>query len=75
MGRLVKVVCPRCNTEGSFSLTQDVFSGPFRCWKCRELFTIRIENGVLTSCETMTVQQQQDFDRQAEAMRTHRGAK
>ena len=64
-----KIKCPKCDTEGSFSLAEPTYHGPYRCWKCRELFTIEIEKGELKSCEPLS---QEEFDRQQEieAMRT-----
>ncbi len=43
------------------SLAQPGYRGPYRCWKCRELFTIELENNKLKSCEPLS---QEDFDRQ-----------
>jgi len=60
---LVKIKCPKCNTDGSFSLAESSYQGAYRCWKCRELFAIRMENNELTSCEPLS---QEEFDRQQE---------
>jgi hypothetical protein len=60
---LVKIICPECNTEGSFSLVESSYEGPYRCWKCRALFTIRMENGELKSCEPLS---QEEFEKQQE---------
>ncbi len=51
---IVKIVCPKCETEGGFSLADAVYEGPYRCWKCRELFAIRMEDNELKSCEPIT---------------------
>ena len=32
------------------SLSQAVYEGPYRCWKCKKLFTIRLEDSELKSC-------------------------
>ena len=50
---LTTIKCPKCNTEGKFSLSDAVYDGPYRCWKCKELFRIRMENHVLVSCEPL----------------------
>ncbi len=55
---MTDIKCPKCGTIGKFSLAQPVFQGPYKCWKCRELFNIRIENNVLKSCEPLS---QEDF--------------
>jgi hypothetical protein len=56
---LVKIMCPECKTEGSFSLAESSYEGPYRCWKCRALFAIRMENNELKSCEPLN---QEDFE-------------
>ena len=43
------------------SLVETSYQGPYRCWKCRELFTITLENNELKSCEPLS---QEEFDRQ-----------
>ncbi len=60
---IIKIICPKCNIEGSFSLVESSYQGPYRCWKCRELFTIRMENGKLKSCEPLS---QEELGRQQE---------
>jgi len=61
---LVKIKCPACQTEGSLSLVESTYEGPYRCWKCRALFTIVLENNKLRSCEPLTeeeLQKQQEI--------------
>jgi len=58
---LFNIKCPKCDTDGSFSLVDPVYEGPYKCWKCRELFNIRVENNELKSCEPIT---EEEFDRQ-----------
>ena len=60
---MMEIKCPKCETTGSFSLAQTSYQGPYRCWKCRELFTIEIENNKLKSCEPLS---QEEFARQQE---------
>ena len=60
---IVKIKCPECGVEGSFSLVESVYQGPYRCWKCRSLFTIKMENNELKSCEPLS---QEEFERQQE---------
>ncbi len=60
---LFKVACPKCNAESSMSLLESHYQGPYRCWKCRELFSITIENNKLKSCEPLS---QEEFDKQQE---------
>jgi len=60
---LIKIKCPKCNIEGSLSLVESSYQGPYRCWKCRELFTIKLENNELKSCEPLS---QEEFEKQQE---------
>ena len=60
---LVKIICPKCGAEGSFSLVESSYQGPYRCWKCRGIFTISMENGKLESCEPLS---EEEFEKQQE---------
>jgi hypothetical protein len=60
---LAKMICPECRTEASFSLVEPSYEGPYRCWKCRALFTIKMENGELKSCQPLS---EEDFEKQQE---------
>jgi hypothetical protein len=60
---IFKISCPQCKTEGSFSLADLGYQGPYRCWKCRALYTILIENSELKSCQPLT---QEEFEKQQE---------
>ena len=60
---MVKIKCPKCQVEGSLSLVESSYQGPYRCWKCRELFTIKLENNELKSCEPLS---QEEFEKQQE---------
>ena len=60
---MVKIKCPACGSDGSLSLSDPTYEGPYRCWKCRGLFTIRMENNELKSCEPLN---QEEFEKQQE---------
>ena len=60
---IFKISCPECKTEGSFSLVESRYQGPYRCWKCRALYTVLVENGALKSCQPLS---QGEFERQQE---------
>jgi len=60
---MIKIKCPKCGVEGSISLIESSYQGPYKCWKCRELFTIILENSELKSAEPLS---QEEFDRQLE---------
>ncbi len=57
---LVKIKCPECNTEGTISLVESSYQGPYRCWKCRQLFTIKLEDNELKSCQPLS---QEEFEK------------
>ena len=59
---MIKIKCPECGTEGSISLLESSYEGPYKCWKCRALFTIRLENNELKACEPLS---QEEFEKTA----------
>ena len=69
---MVKIKCPKCETEGSLSLVEADYQGPYRCWKCRELFTLTLKNNELKSCEPLS---DEEFEKlqEIEAMRKKMG--
>jgi hypothetical protein len=50
----IKIKCPSCESEGSISLLNQEFSGPYRCWKCRSLYTINIHEGAVVTIEPLS---------------------
>ena len=63
---IIKIECPSCHTEGNMSLADVRYEGPYKCWKCKELFTIEIQDDKLISCEPLS---QEEFDRQQEELK------
>jgi hypothetical protein len=55
---MIEIECPSCQSIGKLSLVQPLFEGPYRCWKCRSLFTIVIANKKLQSCTPLS---EEDF--------------
>jgi hypothetical protein len=51
---LKKIKCPTCQTEGSISLVEIDYVGPYRCWKCRALFAVEIKNDKLISYKPLS---------------------
>jgi DNA-directed RNA polymerase subunit RPC12/RpoP len=51
---LLKIKCPDCDTEGTISLLEADYNGPYRCWKCKKLFMIVLEGNELKSCEPLS---------------------
>ncbi len=60
---LVKIKCPKCSSEGTISLLEADYQGPYRCWKCREMLVIRLEDNELISCEPLS---DEDFQKMQE---------
>ena len=50
----MKIKCPACQIEGSMSLLESTYNGPYRCWKCRALFTVEIKNNELASYKPLS---------------------
>ena len=51
---LKKIKCPACQIEGTISLVETDYVGPYRCWKCRALFTVEIKNDELISYKCLS---------------------
>jgi hypothetical protein len=69
---MITIECPKCGTAGSQSLLKPDYQGPYRCWKCRELFTITIVNNEVKSWEPLTEDElavQEEQRKQAEALK------
>jgi hypothetical protein len=65
----IDVKCPACNTDSSFFVAKNVFQGPFRCWKCKTLFTLKVQSGEIKLIEPLS---QEDFDKQKAALEAKR---
>ena len=48
------IQCAGCGAETSMSLAEATYNGPFRCWKCKGAFEIKIENEELKSCKVIS---------------------
>lgn len=57
---MLSIKCPKCGIEGKMSLIDGSYKGPYKCWSCRELFTIDIVNNAVVSCEPLS---QEEYDR------------
>ena len=57
---LVKITCPECNVIGNITLVDTSYEGPYKCWKCRQLFAVKLKNGAVLSCEVLS---QEDFEK------------
>jgi hypothetical protein len=61
---MMTLKCPKCGTEAKVSFADNNYSGPRRCWKCHEYFTITIENNRVTFCEPLSAE---EYQRQQDA--------
>jgi len=50
----MKIKCPDCQVEGSMSMIDPSYVGPYRCWSCRALFTIELKNNELVSYKPLS---------------------
>ncbi len=51
---MLTIKCPKCTTEGKMSLVDPNYNGPYKCWKCRELFTLKVQNDAVLSLEPLS---------------------
>jgi hypothetical protein len=61
---LMNITCPACQKEGTISLLEPDYNGPYRCWKCRGLFTMNIHNNKVLACEPLS---EEDYEKQKAA--------
>ena len=57
----MQIQCLGCGMKTGFLLAQSAYEGPFRCGKCRGLFTIRIANRKLKPIEPLS---EEEFEKQ-----------
>ncbi len=46
---LIKIKCGSCGTDTTMSMVESSYKMPFRCWKCKEYFTLIVENNAVVS--------------------------
>ena len=56
---LITIRCPECQIEGIISFIESHYEGPYRCWKCRSLFTIELRDNKLISYEPLSEEELQ----------------
>ena len=61
---MIKIKCPDCGTDSQMSLLQSSYQMPFRCWKCRDLFTLTVEEDQVKSLVKMSAE---EYAKQKEA--------
>ena len=55
------IQCAGCGAETSMSLAEATYNGPFRCWKCKGAFEIKIENEELKYCKAISEQELEKY--------------
>lgn len=53
----VLIRCPECGGETKLSLQESSYRGPYRCWKCRGSFIVKIESGKLVTAEAIPTEE------------------
>ncbi len=66
---MIEIECPNCKSIGKMSLVQQIFEGPYRCWKCRSLFKIVIANKRLQSCQPLSEEEFQKWQEEQETLK------
>ena len=65
---LLTIKCPSCATDGTISFLNPDYEGPYKCWKCHDLFSISIQKGQLMSWQPLSEEELQS-QQEAEALR------
>ena len=50
---LTKIKCSKCGADNTFSLSDPMYVGPFKCYKCHTTYKITMEHNILKSCEPL----------------------
>jgi len=56
---MVKITCPNCNTDGFMSLLDSTYQMSYRCWKCKEFFSLSVEDNQVKSIVRLTPEEYQ----------------
>ena len=56
---MVKITCPNCNTDGFMSLIESTYKMSYRCWKCKEFFSLSVEDNQVKSIVRLTPEEYQ----------------
>jgi len=53
--------CPSCGVHNNLSLAESTGEVALRCWKCRALWVITVENEEVQSCEPISEEQLESY--------------
>lgn len=62
---LITITCPDCGVDGKISLCEPDYEGPYKCWKCRNLYRVTIVNDKLTECDTLS---EEEFEKERQLL-------
>jgi hypothetical protein len=71
---MIEIRCPNCDAIRKMSLIQEIYEGPYRCWKCRSLFTVVIANEKLQSWQPLSEEEFEKWQAEQEAQKRQSGA-
>lgn len=60
---MLVIRCPKCKVGNGFLLTGPAYEGPFRCWKCKAIFIVTIENRELKSCRPVSEEEFEKYEK------------
>ena len=66
---IAKIICPSCQTQGQFSVEGGNYKGPYRCWKCRTLYTLDMVNSKVVSLQPLTEEELKEIKANQEAQK------
>ena len=66
---IAKIICPSCQTLGQFSVEGGNYKGPYRCWKCRTLYTLDMVNSEVISLQPLTEEEFTEIKANQEAQK------
>ena len=55
------IKCPNCGTNTYMSLDEPIYDGPFKCWKCKGTFTLKIEGEETIYCQPISEEEFQQY--------------
>jgi DNA-directed RNA polymerase subunit RPC12/RpoP len=56
---MVKIQCTNCGTDGYMSLLNSTYQMSYRCWKCKEYFTLTVEDNAVKSLVKLSPEEYQ----------------
>jgi hypothetical protein len=65
---MIKISCPSCGTDGYMSLLQSTYTMSYKCWKCKEFYTLTVEDNQVKSLVKLPADEYQKM-KEAEDLR------